>query len=85
MNIFKITRKFKKALRFCKWTAEDTRKANIDLRYASERVVSPEQKLNDARLVFTQIVRMTANNPAIPPKYREAIHKIASEGYEAAK
>ena len=41
-------------------------------------------KLNDARLVFTQIVRMTSNNPAIDQTWAKAIHKIASDAYEAA-
>ena len=42
--IFKKTRKFLKALRFRKWTAQDFRKAGVDTRYASERTEAERTK-----------------------------------------
>ena len=41
-------------------------------------------KLDAAAAALRQIADLTGNNPAIDPKYRDAIHKIASAGYEAA-
>lgn len=43
------------------------------------------QKLEAAAHALKQIARVTKNNPAIPQKYCQAIHKTASDGYEAAK
>jgi len=39
MNIIKKTGKFSRVLRFFTWTKEDSRKAGIDSRYASEQQV----------------------------------------------
>ena len=59
--------------------------AGVDTRYAAERGLSDLVKLHNARFALGRTAHLTKNNLAIPPKYREAIHKIASDGYEAAK
>ena len=52
---FKRTRKFKRALRrlFSKWTAKDFRKAGVDNRYASDRVleIAMESEKKDLALI----------------------------------
>ncbi len=75
--------------------------SGIDTQYAAEippiaqttsnciryrkRAQTAEHKLRFASEALKAIAHLTKNNLAIPPKYREATHKIASDGYEAAK
>ncbi len=49
------------------------------------RARDAEQKLEAAADALNQIAGLTRNNPKIDPTFRESIHKIASDGYEAAK
>lgn len=44
-----------------------------------------KQKLETAAEALRRIARLTKNNPAIDHYYGRAIHKIASDGYEASK
>ena len=54
------------------------------LRYR-KRAQTAEHKLRYATEALHEIVRRTRNNPAIDQTWAKAIHKIALDGYRAAK
>ena len=84
----KRTRKLASALRrlFSKWTAEDSREANIDNRYSAEILPSVAVKLEAAADALRQIERLTIDdNYPMDIVDQKTINKIAQDAWRAAQ